>query len=434
MNLPIPRRHFLKTGALGLGGILLANSVLARATEEKPVTPVKIGIIGCGGRGMGAATDALDADPGVLIWAMADVFMTQIDDGIKLLTEQYDTARIQVPAERRFDGLDGYKKLLSTDVDIVLLTAPPVFRPDHIRATVNAGKALFAEKPVAVDVPGIHSVLESAKIAQEKNLLAYDGFCWRFDLGCRAALDELKKGSFGKALGFMGTYYAVPPKTPMSDNSRPSSMTDVQWAIKNWTAWNWLSGGSFVEQVVHTVDLMTWAFNEEHPVAAFGSGGRAQRTDQGDVWDHYQIQFEFPKRVQAIVSSRQWSNCYNETSDRILCEKGTLYTPYRPRFEGEKRWRYSGEACNMYKNTHVELLADYRAQNAKNLLEIAAYKTLTAILGRTAAQTGQRITWDEILKDTTTLTPENLTLESSLPPPLIPVPGRPTTPSTTSPI
>lgn len=420
----IPRRDFLKTTALGAAGLFLAATPLARALGAEPGQPIKVGIVGCGGRGMGAAADALEGDPGVVIWGLADVFSEQITHGIELLTKQYGEARVQVPADRRFDGLDGYKKLLQSDIDLVILATPPVFRPEHIRASVEAGKHLFAEKPLAVDVPGVLSVLESARIAKEKNLMAFDGFCWRFDNGCRASMAELSKGTFGKPLSFNGLYYATPPKTPMTDASRPADMTDVQWAIKNWTGWNWLSGGSFVEQIVHTIDLMCWSFNEQMPIAAVGSGGRAQRKDMGDVWDHYQVIYELPNRVQATISSRQWTQCYCDISNRTVCEKGVLVTPTRPRFEGSQRWRFSGEANNMFRQTHVDLYSLLRAGKMEQHLEQGAYKTLIAILGRTAAQTGQRVTWEEILKDTTTLTPSGLTLDSKLPPPVIAVPGQ----------
>ncbi len=420
----LPRRQFLKTAALGTAGLLLSRSAFAQALGAADGKPLKVGVVGCGGRGMGAATDALEADSGVIVWALADVFEERMTEGVALLVKDYGEARVQVPAERRFAGLDGYKRLMQSGVDVVLLCSPPVFRPQHIRSAVEAGVHLFAEKPVAVDVPGVLSVLESAKLAREKNLLAFNGFCWRFDNGCRSALAELKQGTFGKPLSFTGLYYTTPPKTPMSDASRPAGMTDVEWAIKNWTGWNWLSGGSFVEQIVHTIDLMCWSFDEQMPLAAIGSGGRAQRRDTGDVWDHYQVTYELPNRVRANINSRQWTNCYCDISDRIVCEKGVLVTPYRPRFEGAQRWRFTGTPNNMFRQTHKELFALLRAGKAEQMLEAAASKTLIAILGRTAAQTGQRVTWEEILKDTTSLMPAGLTLESKLPPAVIPTPGQ----------
>lgn len=420
--MPIPRRQFLKTAALGTAGLFLSSRMFAQ--EEQSSSPVKVGIIGCGGRGMGAATDALDADPGAVIWAMADVFEEQMTKGVDLLNTQYPESRISCPPERRFSGLDGYKRLLQSGVDLVLHCAPPVFRPMHIKATVEAGKHLFAEKPVAVDVPGVLSVLESAKLAKEKNLIAYDGFCWRYDPACREALAELKKGTFGAPLSFNGIYYLTPPKTSMTEAARPSGMSDLDWSLQNWMALNWLSGGPLVEQNVHTIDLMCWCFDEALPIAAFGSGGRAQRDDMGDVWDHYQVIYELPDRKQATISTRQWKNCHVDISNRTICEKGTLVTPYRPRFEGQTRWRYSGEASNMYKQTHKELFADIRSGTPRQTLEQAANKTLITIMGRTAAHTGQRITWEEILKDTTSLTPAELSESTQLPPLSIPVPGK----------
>lgn len=409
-----------------MAGALLAQKTWANLVESVGNRPIKIGIVGCGGRGMGAAADALEATPQTIIWAMADVFESQMTAGITLLTSQYGKDRILVPPSRQFSGLTGYQKLVLEEVDIVLLCSPPVFRPQHINACIDANKHLFAEKPIAVDVPGALSVLAASKRAQEKKLLTFDGFCWRFDLGCQAAMKELYAGTFGKPLSFTGIYYAAPPKTPMTAASRPAAMTDVEWAIKNWTGWNWLSGGSFVEQVIHTIDLMSWAFNEELPLAAIGSGGRAQRQDQGDVWDHYQVTYELPNRKRATLSSRQWTQCYCDISDRIICEKGTLITPYRPRFEGETRWRYSGEPSNMFRETHKAIFCHFTKNSppaARPSLAAAAQKTLIAILGRMAAETGQRITWEDMLKSTKKFLPENLSLNSPLPPPHIVVPG-----------
>lgn len=157
-------------------------------------------------------------------------------------------------------------------------------------------------------------------------------------------------------LSFDGLYYTTPPKSPLALDSRPSSDTDVAWALRNWTAWNWLSGGQFVEQIVHTIDGMVWSMNEQLPLAAFGSGGRAQRRDDGDVWDHYDVYFEYDHNVAAHISCRQWVGCHGEIVDRTVCEKGMLVTPYRPHIQADKRWRFRGERGNMYADTHVAFL------------------------------------------------------------------------------
>ena len=287
--------------------------------------PLKVGLVGCGGRGLGAMKNALDADPGTIAWALADVFQERIDFGAKLLAEQYGN-RARLDRSRLFSGLDSYKRLLQTDIDVVLLCTPPAFRPEHLAVAIDASKHIYAEKPVAVDVPGVLSVLESARLAKLKNLVILDGFCWRYDKANEEAHRKLSSGQLGRVLSFDGLYYTTPPKSPLALDSRPSSDTDVAWALRNWTAWNWLSGGQFVEQIVHTIDGMVWSMNEQLPLAAFGSGGRAQRRDDGDVWDHYDVYFEYGHNVTAHISCRQWVGCHGEIVDRTICEKGMLVT------------------------------------------------------------------------------------------------------------
>lgn len=340
-----------------------------------------------------------------------------------MLAEQYGN-RARLDRSRLFSGLDSYKKLLQTDIDVVLLCTPPAFRPEHLAAAIDASKHIYAEKPVAVDVPGVLSVLESARLAKLKNLVILDGFCWRYDKANEEAHRKLSSGQLGRVLSFDGLYYTTPPKSPLALDSRPSSDTDVAWALRNWTAWNWLSGGQFVEQIVHTIDGMVWSMNEQLPLAAFGSGGRAQRRDDGDVWDHYDVYFEYGHNVTAHISCRQWVGCHGEIVDRTICEKGMLVTPYRPYIQANNRWRFRGERGNMYADTHVAFYRFLRSGTWTQTLESAANKTLAAIMGREAAHTGQRITWEQIKKSTARLVPEDLTMDTPLPSARIPRPGR----------
>lgn len=418
----IPRRSFLKTAA-GTAGFLLAAPHVVRAQEAFPTKVLKIGLIGCGGRGLGAIRNALDADSDTVVWALADAFQERVDFGANLVKEQYG-GRMQAEPSRRFIGLDAYQKLLAEPVDVVLLCTPPAFRPLHLAAAVAANKHLYVEKPIAVDVPGVLSVMESARAAKNRNLVILDGFCWRYDDANKAARTWLQEGKLGRVLSFDGLYYTTPPKSPLALDSRPPQESDVSWALRNWTAWYWLSGGQFVEQVIHTIDGMMWSMEDRPPLAAFGSGGRAQRTDDGDVWDHYDVHFEYDHDVIGHISCRQWVGCHSEISDRTFCEQGILTTPYRPHIQSAKRWRYRGEKTNMYANTHVAFYKYLRNGEWVQTLEQAATKTLVAIMGRNAALSGRRISWDDIQKDSQVLVPENLTMDTTLPPAKIPVPGR----------
>lgn len=421
----LPRRDFLKTLFGAVGGILLtADGAWGEEESHAAPTTIKVGVIGCGGRGLGAAVNALKADAGVVIHALADAFPERVEEGKRLLGEQFPT-RAQIPDTRCFVGLESYRDLLESDVDAVILATPPCFRPAMAAAAVKARKHMYIEKPMAVDVPGALSVLRTAQLARERALVILDGFCWRHDPANRAAHSLLDSGQWGKPLSFDAKYFTTPPKSPLSLDSRPQGESDVSWALRNWTAWNWLSGGPFVEQVCHCIDGMLWSMGERIPLAAIGSGGRARRTDDGDVWDHYDVYFDYGDGIQTHISCRQWQGCHGEIQDRTLCEKGTLITPYNVRFLGNERWRYRGEksGVSMYDLTHVEFFRCIRAGEWKQTLEAAAKKTLVALLGRNAAQSGRRLTWDELLEDTSVLMPEKLTWNTPLPPAQIIRPG-----------
>lgn len=395
---------------------------LARAEEAANARTLQLGIVGCGGRGLGAALNALRADSGVVVTALADVFPERLEAARRLLGAQFP-GRLRVDDAHCFSGLGGYQALLATGVDVVVLATPPCFRPEMAAAAVRARKHIYLEKPVAVDVPGVLSMLQTAELARERRLVILDGFCWRYDAANIEAHRLLEAGKIGKPLHFDGKYYASPPKSPLARESRPAGETDVSWALRNWTAWNWLSGGPFVEQVCHTVDGMLWSFGERMPVAAKGSGGRAQRRDDGDVWDHYDVYFEYEDGTENHISCRQWKGCHGEIADRTLCERGTLHTPYRPHILGPERWRYRGDSNNMYDATHIELFRCIRSGVWKQTLEAAACKTLAAILGREAAHTGKRVTLADLRTSSVSLMPERLTLQTRLSPARIPYPG-----------
>lgn len=416
-----PRRDFLKTGSLALAGLSLASmGLFANAPNQ---AKLKIGVVGCGGRGMGAARDALEGDANVVIWAFADVFEEPMSKGVELLKKEYPQ-RVDVPAERRFLGLDGYKQLLASGVDVVLLCTPPAFRPQHLAAAVDASKHIYCEKPIATDVVGAQQVQQIVKQAEAKSICIYTGFCWRFDPGCRAAYEQLAEGKLGDVLNFYGMFYTVPPKPPLSLDARPEGISDMDWQIRNWTGYNWLSGGPLVEQAIHTIDAMSWAMKEELPLAVVGSGGRSQRKDQGDVWDHYDVVYEFPGRVFAHVSCRQWLNCYVDVKDRVLCQKGVLTGPYMPRIDGETRWKFRGQEADMYRVTHKEMFASIRAGHVVQELDAAVRKTMIALMGRLAAESGSRVTWQDITESRQSLVPQDLRWDMKLPDWKVPVPGK----------
>ena len=419
---PSTRRRFL-AAAGATTAVVGFPSILRAQTASNPV--LKIGLIGAGGRGTGAASQALSADPNVKLWAVGDAFSNQITASLQNLASFGD--RIDVPEARRFTGLDAYQKVLESGVDVVLLTTPPGFRPMHLRAAVEAGKHIFAEKPMAVDVAGVKSVVESARIAKEKGITLQHGFCWRFAPATREGYAKVLKGDLGRAVSVYGTYMGAVPKPSTSIDQRKTEWADVEWQIRNWMAHEWLSGGPILEQAIHTVDKISWAMGDVAPIAARGGGGRAQRSDDGNVWDHYEVTFEYPGGVFCHIGQRQFQNSFSEVVDRVFCTDGTLEAPGRVLTKdvaGKTTWMFRGEPPDMYKVCHNEWFAAIRKGEPINSGEYMANSTMLAILAREAAHSGQRVTWDQLWQANQDLAPDTLKLGDSFPTQEVPVPGK----------
>lgn len=416
------RRQFIATAAATTAIAGFPN--ILRAQGGTPAV-LKIGLIGAGGRGTGAASQALTADPNVKLWAVADAFSSQITNSLHYLKEFGN--RIDAPAERQFVGLDAYQKLLASGVNVVLLATPPGFRPLHLRAVVEAGKHVFAEKPMAVDVAGVKSVVESARIAKEKGITLQHGFCWRFSPNTREGYGKVLNGELGRVVSVYGTYMGGVPKPSTSIDQRKAEWGDVEWQIRNWMGHQWLSGGPVLEQAIHTIDKIAWAMNDVAPIAARGGGGRTQRTDDGNVWDHYEVTFEYPGGVFCHLGQHQFANCFSEVVDRVFCEKGTLEAPSRVLTKdpsGKTTWAYRGEGDDMYQVCHNEWFAAIRKGDPLNDGNFMANSTMLAILAREAAHSGQRVTWDQLWKAEQDLAPDTLTMGDSFPIQPVPVPGQ----------
>lgn len=420
---PSTRRQFI-TAAGATAAIVSFPNVL-RAQNATNNAVLKIGLIGCGGRGTGAATQALSADPNVKLWAIGDAFASQIPASLEHFKSFGD--RIDVPETRRFAGLDAYQKVIESGVDVVILTSPPGFRPQHLRAAVEAGKHVFAEKPMAVDVAGIKSVIESAKIAKQKGIALQHGFCWRFSPNTREGYGKVLSGELGRVVSVYGTYLASVPKPSTAIDQRNLEWGDVEWQIRNWMGHQWLSGGPLIEQGIHTVDKIAWAMGDVKPIAARGGGGRAQRDDDGSVWDHYDVAIEYPNGVICHIGQRQFKGAFSEVVDRVFCEKGTLEAPGRVLTKnpaGKITWAYRDKPANMYQVCHNEWFAAIRSGSELNTGEYMANSTMLGLLAREAAHTGQRITWDQMWAANQDLAPDSLQLGDKNPVPPVPVPGQ----------
>jgi myo-inositol 2-dehydrogenase / D-chiro-inositol 1-dehydrogenase len=423
------RRSFLKkSSALAAASIAAPYIALAPNTFANSQT-LKVGLVGCGGRGRGAAREALKADNNVVLTAVGDIFDTQIDNGLKEIEREMEKAGTaeKMKVEHRFSGLDAFQKVIDSGVDVVLLATPPGFRPQHLKAAVAAGKHVFCEKPVATDAPGVRTALEAVEEARKKNLGLLAGFCWRYSLPERALFERIHAGEIGDVRVFYGTYYTGPVKPMPPAETRPPGMGDLEWQVRNWYNFGWLSGDGLVEQAVHAVDWMCWAFKDVPPVKAVAVGGRQIPAHGGNIFDHFEINYEYPEGARGFLGCRQITGCMNDNTATIYGTKGTgreLGFNGANFIKGEKNWRYSGERPNMYQVEHNEFFASLRAGRPLNDGVRLCHSTMVAIMGRMAAYTGEEITWDAALNSEDNLVPEQLDWKMKLPVRPMAMPGQ----------
>ncbi len=405
----LSRRHFLKHSTTAAVGGLLASSALSSraATPVDPSRVLKVGLVGCGGRGTGAASQALKADPNVRLTAMADVFADRLESSLATL-RRTQAARIDVTPATSFVGLDAFQKVIDSGVDVVLLTSTPAFRPQHFKAAIAAGKHVFCEKPVAVDSAGVRSVLESAAEAKRKNLSVMSGFCWRYDLRMRETVAKVHAGAIGDLRAILATYHTGTLTTKFP-GTRTAGQTDLEWQLRNWYNFTWLSGDHLVEQAIHNVDKIAWLMKQEMPTQAIGVGSRAIPA-YGNTYDNFSVSYEYASGVRAQLSCRQHDGAYNEVTDYVMGTKG-IFSNGRMATQGisgETNWKYTGPNKDMYQVEHDELFAAIRSGQPVNDGVSMAHSTLMAIMGRMAAYTGQVVTWDQALNSKETLVPATL--------------------------
>ncbi|MGH9627058.1 MAG: Gfo/Idh/MocA family protein [Bryobacteraceae bacterium] len=419
------RRDFLKTSASGAIGSVVAAGFPSMLSGAPAGKAIKVGLVGCGGRGTGAAAQALKADDYSELTAVADIEQERVDNCLERL-RKVSAAKVKVEPDKQFLGLDAFQKVIDSGVDVVLLATPPGFRPQHLRAAVDAGKHIFCEKPVAVDAPGVRAALEAAKLAGEKNLSLVAGFCWRYSNYIRETFDQVHNGAIGDIVAFYATYYTSPVKPMPPASTRPAGMSDVEWQIRNWYNFTYLCGDSLVEQAVHSVDKVAWAMKDQPPVSCVAVGGRQIPAEGGNIYDHYEVNYLYPNQVRAFVGSRQIEGCYNENADYIMGTKGTctIGRGPLPRIAGETKWTFKGTKNDMYQEEHDRLFASIRQNKPINDGERMATSTLLAIMGRMAAYTGQQVTWDQAMNSQEQLFPDKLEWDMSFTPKPMPLPGK----------
>ena len=400
------RRAFIKNSGIALIGTTLAyHSGLSAPMPNTKNPTLKVGLIGCGGRGTGAALQALQADPDTVLTAMGDVFEDRLNESYQhLVNEAKD--KVKVNNQHKFVGFDAYRKVIESGVDVVLLCTPPSFRPDHLMAAIDAGKHVFCEKPVAVDAPGVRKVLLAAKKAKDKKLALLSGFCLRYDFANRAIMQKIGKGDIGdiKAISTFrngGELWHKP---------RQAGWSEMTNHMRNWYYYNWLSGDFIVEMTVHSLDMMSWAMGDQLPVKATGTGGRQVRTDEkyGNIYDHFAIEFEYASGVKGYHFARQQENTSSRNSVEILGTEGTavINVSRSQEIKSKNPWKYNGPTNDMYQTEHDEFFSSIRKGKPMNDGEWMANSTLLAILGRMVAYTGQTITWEQALHSNEVLGPK----------------------------
>ncbi len=402
------RRQFLQTSTLAaLGGTLLtalSPSALYAAGDDV----LRVGIIGCGGRGTGAASQALRADKNVKLVAMGDAFADRLESGLSQLKAMKDIAdKIAVDNDHKFVGFDCTEKLLASGVDVILLCSPPGFRPAQMKAAVEAGVHVFCEKPVAVDAPGVQTVIAACQVAKEKNLSVVSGLCWRYHTQIMEAFKRMHDGQIGKIVAMQCSYNTG----FLWNHGRKEQWSDMEFQMRNWLYYTWLSGDHIVEQHIHSIDKLGWAMHDQTPVAATGTGGRQVRSEPafGHIYDHFAIEYEYADGLKGFSRCRQQDGCQNDVSDHFYGTNGTCHIKsYDASIEGPNAWSSDGKDYNMYQLEHDALFASIRNGNRINNGDYMTKSTLLAIMGRMAAYTGKRITWEEAVNSKEKLGPEKL--------------------------
>jgi len=420
------RRSFLKSGSLTAAGTWAGAGILAaaRPVHAAGSDALKVGLIGAGGRGTRATMQALKADPGARLTAVADAFEDRLQMSLRNLHKSDEIRdRIDVPAQRQFVGFDAYRRVLESGVDVVLLATPPHFRPEHIRAAVEHGVHVFAEKPVAVDAPGVRSVLESSELAVERQIAMVSGLCLRYSYEFRDTIGRVHDGAIGK----IHTLQANDYRGELWRKPRQPDWSDMQWQMRNWLYFTWLSGDFNVEQHIHMLDTCSWLVGDRYPVKAIGVGGRQKRTgpEYGNVFDHHSVVYEYDDGTKLFATTRQMDGCKYEMSTEARGESGSVYLSKTKQWIENRQgtWRYKGTRNDRYQTEHDELFASIRNGEPINNGNYMANSTMLAIMGRMATYTGQEITWDRAIQSQERLGPDRYQWEEA-PQVVIAVPGQ----------
>ena len=383
---PFSRRDFVKLSAVGTGAAVAAglgaNRVMAATAGSDRI---RVGVVGCGGRGTGAAQNCLDSSPGVEIVAVGDLFERQVNSA---------KTKLKIPQAQGYWGFDAFKKVLASDIDLVILATPPGFRPMHFEAAIAAGKNVFMEKPVAVDPVGVRSIIATAQAAKQKKLAVVAGTQRRHQPSYIDIIKRIHGGQIGELVGgqcyWNGEGIWFREKTGWLEG-----MSDFEWQCWNWYHWDWLSGDQIVEQHIHNLDVINWAFGGP-PVKFYGMGGRQNRGAlPGNIWDHFAVEMEYANGARVTSMCRHTPKSAQRIGERVVGTRGT--SDCTTSIKGEKAYKFEGPNPNPMVQEHTDLIASIRKGEPLNEGEQVAMSTLTAIGGRMSAYTGREISWNWLL-------------------------------------
>jgi predicted dehydrogenase len=420
----ISRRSFLRsTGGAAAGAALVGTLAVPTAVHAGVDESLRIGLVGCGSRGTSAAQNALNANPNNVLVAVGDTFADQASSSVRRLRRSETLKdRVKVDDDHIFAGFDAYKKVVDSGVEVVIHAEPPHFRPEHVAYSVAAGKHTFVEKPVGVDAPGVRHMLESSRQAEQKGLAMVSGLCWRYHPGVRETVRRVvEDGAIGEIVAIRSCYNAG----GLWHRGDKPKWSRMEYQIRNWLYFNWLSGDCICEQAVHSLDKTAWVQGDVHPLRAFGSGGRQQRTDAayGDIYDHHSVFYEYPNGIEVAFMCRQQNDCSSYVDEVVLGTKGQAHL-LEHRIEGENPWRYSGPDVDMYDLEHVALFDSIRAGKPINNGAYMCNSTMIGIMGRMCTYTGQTLGWDECSNSKEQLGPGDYQWNDNVPQVHVPIPGK----------
>lgn len=393
------RRQFLKAGAAASLMPLLGSvtPVFAAGSDR-----IRIGLVGCGGRGIGAVRNCLAADPSVQLVALGDAFADRVEAALNEFTQgvagnnpqpPLPAGQFAVTRDRCFTGFDAYQQVINSGIDLVLLVTPPHFRPRHLQAAFAAGVHVFAEKPVAVDPVGARLVMQLAEIAAQKKLAFVAGTQRRHSADYLETMARIQDGAIGELTG--GQCYWL--QEGLWHRGRQPGWTEMEYQMRNWLYFTWLSGDHIVEQHLHNIDIMNWAFGGP-PVKALGLGGRQSRTDPkyGNAWDHFSVEYEYANGARVQSHCRQAPGTAHRVSERLVGTKGTANPSGT--ISGAQPWKFASPLKNPYEQEHIDLIRSIRTGTPINEGRRIAETTLTAILGRVSAYTGREVNYSWLLE------------------------------------